>query len=48
MLATEMEDLFFEHYDEQYALLQKRQSDAMDKALAEMGYMAQGSGQSLC
>ena len=44
----QIQELMFKHYDAQYTLVEKRQSVAMDKVLAEMGYLAQGSAQSAC
>ena len=44
----QIQELMFKHYDAQYALVEKRQSVAMDKVLVEMGYLAQGSAQSAC
>jgi hypothetical protein len=44
----QIQELMFKHYDAQYMLVEKRQSMAMDKVLAEMGYLAQGSAQSAC
>ena len=41
----QMTQQFFEHYDKQRMRIEKRQSDIMDKELARMGYLAQGSGQ---
>ena len=43
----EMQVRFFEHYDKQRMRVEKRQSEIMDKELARMGYLAQGSGQGL-
>ena len=42
---AEMQVRFFEHYDKQLMRIEKRQSEIMDKELARMGYLAQGSGQ---
>ena len=41
----QMMQQFFEHYDKQRMRIEKRQSELMDKELARMGYLAQGSGQ---
>jgi len=41
----QMMERFFEHYDRQRIRVEKRQSEIMDKELARMGYLAQGSGQ---
>ena len=45
IIESEMQRRFFEHYDKQRVRIEKRQSDIMDKELARMGYLAQGSGQ---
>ena len=42
---AQMMECFFDHYDKQRVRIEKRQSDIMDKELARMGYLAQGSGQ---
>ena len=48
LAEDQVQELMFKHYDAQYALVEKRQSVAMDKVLVEMGYLAQGSAQSAC
>ena len=45
LTEAEMQVRFFEHYDKQRLRVEKRQSGIMDKELARMGYLAQGSGQ---
>jgi hypothetical protein len=42
---AQMNELFFDHYDTQLRRIELRQSEIMDKQLARMGYLAQGSAQ---
>ena len=42
---AKMQQLFFDHYDTQLRRIELRQSEIMDKQLARMGYLAQGSAQ---
>ena len=42
---VQMMECFFDHYDRMRVRIEKRQSEIMDKELARMGYLAQGSGQ---
>ena len=42
---AKMQQQFFDHYDAQLRRIEVRQSEIMDKQLARMGYLAQGSAQ---